>query len=106
MVATPSDTADANPVEHPLYRKPDDLDNDLVVKAAYELAEEECHYGQMRKKRDGVQLPYMTHINLTYHILRMLGENNPITLASAILHDAIEDDPSFTERRTADLEFL
>jgi uncharacterized protein YuzE len=86
------------------YRHAIDFDADdtldehgrAILKAAFAVAER-AHHGQSRKKIDP-SWQYICHPIMVYDIMRRLGENDPIVLAAAILHDAIEDNSEFKAR--------
>ncbi len=60
-----------------------------IVRAALQLATK-LHEGQWRRK-SFVHLPYISHPILAMNILRSYGVNDPHVLASALLHDTLED---------------
>lgn len=70
-----------------------------ILKAALEVATR-AHAGQSRKKLDP-QWQYICHPIMVYDIMRKLGENDPMVLAAALLHDSIEDNSEF---RANDIE--
>lgn len=83
------------------YRHTLDIDDDntldeharAILHAAFALAQR-AHLDQSRHKINaGIQ--YISHPIMVYDIMRKLGENDPIVLAAAILHDAIEDCSEF-----------
>ena len=70
------------------YRKPTDLSPMLEV--CHNIAEK-MHKEQVRDKTGELRLPYITHLNITHHILEMAGIEDPAVLGAALLHDAMED---------------
>lgn len=67
-----------------------EIDTDSpVVMAAYELMKE-AHGRQTRGKIDGSIL-YIVHPMMVHDLLRLMGEEDEITLAAALLHDVLED---------------
>lgn len=70
-----------SPLEHFL------TGDDLIAKAR--LFAKSRHAGQFRKQPP--HPPYFTHVEEVAHLLEEYGVTDPITLASAYLHDTIED---------------
>lgn len=60
------------------------------VRACLEISKA-AHEDQTRKKAGGINLPYITHPIATLNILLKSGEQDPIILSAALLHDVIED---------------
>lgn len=60
-----------------------------LVSAAYNIAEE-AHLGQTRRKKEG-KIPYITHPLMVCKLLELVGANDDINLAVALLHDVLED---------------
>jgi hypothetical protein len=65
-----------------------DSERARVIRASFALAEL-VHAGQSRDKVDP-KIGYISHPIMVYDILSRLGETDPALLASAFLHDALE----------------
>lgn len=88
------------------YRKTIDVSHDpdfddrgkAIIHAAFAVAQR-AHAGQSRGKidpdHDGNEIMYISHPIMVFDIMRRLGETDPVVLAAAILHDAIEDHSVF-----------
>lgn len=74
--------------EHPLYSAPACIGRFPVARAA-EVVARDVHALELRKKQ-GFSLQYISHLYLTCRILEAVGVINQLTLAAALLHDAIE----------------
>lgn len=69
--------------------------NDPLLKAAFELAEN-AHRGQRRGKAlPPDKDPYLIHPVMVYELLLAMGEKDPAMLAAGLLHDTLEDYPTY-----------
>lgn len=73
----------------PLTYRSDFEADSPIVKVALRLAQK-AHEGVSRGKRDP-SIPYIIHPIMVHDLLQHFGEKNPMVLAAALLHDAIED---------------
>lgn len=75
-----------------------------IVRAAFAVAQQ-AHAGQSRGKLDP-SVQYISHPLMVYDIMRHMQVEDPVMLASALLHDALEDCAAYRDHRdlmTSDL---
>lgn len=70
-----------------------------IVQAVYALARK-AHLDSGQKRGKG-NLPYLVHPIMVYDLLKWFGEKDEITLACALLHDALEDGPEYKNDKDA-----
>ena len=75
------------------------LGDDWLLHDAFDVADR-AHAGQMRTLVNG-QVPYILHPLFVFFLLRSWGVTDRATLASALLHDSVEDGPDEVWRCTA-----